>query len=78
MEVLTAMERSETDDEDRPVREITIKGGPIFVNPYKDEEEAERKQAEEERIKVPYACLSNCSCKASSQHCRCCLGQCTS
>ena len=46
------MERVQTDEDDRPRQDITITGGTVFVNPYKDEEEAERKQAEEERLKV--------------------------
>ena len=52
LEVLTAMERAQTDDNDKPVTDIVFKGGTVFVNPYKDEEEAERKLAEAERIKV--------------------------
>ena len=51
-EVLTAMEKVPTDDEDRPRREIKITGATVFVNPFKDEEEAERKDAEEARLKV--------------------------
>lgn len=52
LEVLTAMERAQTDDNDKPVTDIVFKGGTVFVNPYKDEEEAERKLAEAERIKA--------------------------
>ena len=33
-------------------QEITITGCTVYVNPYKDEEEAERKAAEEERKQV--------------------------
>ena len=46
------MERVETDDDDRPVQEIKITGATIFVNPYKEMEEAEKKAAEEARLKV--------------------------
>ena len=53
-EVLTAMEKVRTDDDDRPKQEIKITGATIFVNPYKDEEEAERKAAEEARLKVTF------------------------
>ncbi|BDA49532.1 Peptidyl-prolyl cis-trans isomerase-like 2 [Coccomyxa sp. Obi] len=51
-EVLTAMEKVPTDDDDRPLQEIKIKGATVFVNPYKEEEEAERKAAEEARLKA--------------------------
>ena len=51
-EVLTAMEKVPTDEDDRPKKEIKITGATVFVNPYKDEEEAERKAAEEARLKV--------------------------
>ena len=51
-EVLTAMERVPTDDDDRPRQEIRITGATVFVNPYRDEEEAERKAAEAARLKV--------------------------
>ena len=50
LEVLTAMERIETDDDDHPTTEIRITGATIFVNPYKEMEEAEKKAAEEERL----------------------------
>ena len=46
------MEKVRTDDDDRPKQEIKITGATVFVNPYKDEEEAERKAAEEARLKV--------------------------
>lgn len=46
------MERVPTDDDDRPQQEIRITGFTVFVNPYKDEEEEERKAAEEARLKV--------------------------
>ena len=52
LETLTAMERVPTDADDRPKTDIRITGATIFVNPYKDEEEAERKVAEAERLKV--------------------------
>lgn len=51
-EVLTAMEKVPTDDDDRPKQEIKITGATVFVNPYKEEEEAEQKAAEEARLKV--------------------------
>ncbi|EFN51543.1 hypothetical protein CHLNCDRAFT_49208 [Chlorella variabilis] len=54
-DVLTAMEKVPTDDEDRPQQDIRITGATVFVNPYKElleeEEKAEvakRKQAEKE------------------------------
>ena len=53
-EVLTAMEKVPTDDDDRPKQEIKITGATVFVNPYKDEEEAERKAAEDARLKVTF------------------------
>ena len=46
------MEKVKTDEDDRPKQEIKITGATVFVNPYKDEEEAERKAAEESRLKV--------------------------
>ncbi len=46
------MEKVATDEDDRPKQEIKITGATVFVNPYKDEEEAERKAAEEARLKV--------------------------
>eukprot|EP00884_Botryococcus_braunii_P021935 jgi/Botrbrau1/8425/Bobra.0237s0045.1 len=51
-ETLTAMEKAETDSEDRPLTEIRVTGATVFVNPYKEEMEAEQKKAEEERLKV--------------------------
>ena len=50
------MEKVETDDDDRPLQPITISKATIFVNPYKEMEDAEKKQEEEERIQVgqPY------------------------
>ena len=46
------MERVPTDADDRPKTDVRITGATIFVNPYKDEEEEERKVAEAERLKV--------------------------
>lgn len=48
------MEKVPTDDDDRPKQEVKITGATIFVNPYKDEEEAERKAAKEARLKVTF------------------------
>jgi peptidyl-prolyl cis-trans isomerase-like protein 2 len=50
-EALTAMERVATDDDDRPLQDISITGVTVFVNPYRDmlEEEAKRKEAEEKK-----------------------------
>jgi peptidyl-prolyl cis-trans isomerase-like protein 2 len=48
------MEKAETDDDDRPVKDIKITGATVFVNPYKEEEEEERKKAEEEKLKVRF------------------------
>ena len=45
-ETLTAMERVSTDDEDRPVQEVKIMGGTVFVNPYKDLLEEEKRKIE--------------------------------
>ena len=53
-EALIAMEKVPTDDDDRPKQEIKITGATVFVNPYKDEEEAERKAAEDARLKVTF------------------------
>lgn len=54
LEVLTAMERVPTDDDDRPTQEIRITGATVFVNPFKEMEEEEKKQEEEDRLKVRY------------------------
>ena len=43
------MERVPVDGDDRPEQEIKITGASVFVNPYKDMEEEERKKAEAER-----------------------------
>lgn len=58
LETLTAMERVPTDADDRPKTDIRITDATIFVNPYKDEEEEERKVAEAERLKVCQPALS--------------------
>lgn len=47
--MLTAMERVPVDGDDRPEQEIKITGASVFVNPYKEMEEEERKKAEAER-----------------------------
>lgn len=47
------MERVETDDDDRPLQPITFLKATIFVNPYKEMEEAEKKQEEEAQLQVP-------------------------
>ena len=46
------MERIEVDEDDRPKTEISITGVTIFVNPYKEMEEAEKKAEEELKLKV--------------------------
>ena len=46
------MEKVRTDEDDRPKQDIKITGATVFVNPYKEEEEAERKAAEEARLEV--------------------------
>lgn len=51
-ETLTAMENLEMDAEDRPKAEVRITGATVFVNPYKEELEAERQAAEAARLKV--------------------------
>ena len=55
LEILTAMERIPTDDDDRPMQEIKFTSATVFVNPFKEMEEAEKKQAEEEKLKVEYS-----------------------
>lgn len=49
-DTLTKLEKVPTDDEDRPLQDITITGVTVFVNPYKDllEEERKKKEAEQE------------------------------
>ena len=61
--MLTAMERVPVDSDDRPEQEIKITGASVFVNPYKEMEEEERKKAEAERKQARHAlamlhCLS--------------------
>ena len=46
------MEKVETDEDDRPQKEINIAGATVFVNPYKEMEDAEKKVAEEAKLKV--------------------------
>ena len=46
------MERVPVDTDDRPEQEIKITGAQVFVNPYKEMEEEERKKADAERRKV--------------------------
>ena len=70
LEVLTAMEKVEVDEDDRPKETISITGATVYVNPYRDEEAAEKKAAEEARLKVcqkrdlsntlALACLLDC------------------
>ena len=55
LEVLTAMEKLEVDEDDRPRQTVSITGATVYVNPYKDEEAAEKKAAEEAKRKVPLA-----------------------
>lgn len=50
-DVLTSMEKVECDDDDRPREEIKITGMSVFVNPYKDMLEEEKKE-EERKNKV--------------------------
>lgn len=57
------MERVSVDGDDRPEQEVKITGASVFVNPYKEMEEEERKKAEAERkqascIRAVYASLS--------------------
>ena len=39
LEVLTAMERVETDDKDRPKEDIKIAAAAVFVDPYQEVDE---------------------------------------
>lgn len=48
------MEKIETDDDDRPLTPIKFLKATIFVNPYKEMEEAEKKQEEQERLEVRF------------------------
>lgn len=54
--MLTAMERVSVNGDDRPEQEIKITGASVFVNPYKEMEEEERKKAEAERKQA--SCIS--------------------
>ena len=64
------MEKVEVDEDDRPKETISITGATVYVNPYRDEEAAEKKAAEEARLKVcekrnlsnslALACLLDC------------------
>ncbi|KAL6755661.1 hypothetical protein V8C86DRAFT_2672816 [Haematococcus lacustris] len=45
LDVLTAIERVETDVDDRPVQEIRITGVTVFTNPYQEMEDAEKAEA---------------------------------
>lgn len=54
-DVLTAMERVPVNGDDRPEQEIKITGASVFVNPYKEMEEEERKKAEAERKQARHA-----------------------
>lgn len=51
-DVLTAMERIPVDADDRPEQEIKITGTEVFVNPYKELEDEEKKKADAGRRKV--------------------------
>lgn len=48
-EALTALERVPTDDEDRPLQEVTITGATVFVNPYTEMLEEAEKEKEKGR-----------------------------
>ena len=74
LEVLTSMEKVAVDEDDRPLEPITITGATVFVNPYKDEEAAEKKAAEDARLKVRIAascilCLPDTLCCLGNTHC---------
>ena len=49
------MEKVQTDDDDRPLQAVTISKATIFVNPYKEMEDAEKKQEQEERLQVKHS-----------------------
>ncbi|CAG9467717.1 unnamed protein product [Pedinophyceae sp. YPF-701] len=51
METLTAMERVETDNDDKPKRTIRIVGCEIFVDPFKELDEEEEKRARDKAAK---------------------------
>lgn len=74
-DVLTAMERVAVDGDDRPEQEIKITGASVFVNPYKEMEEEERKKAEAERKQAScitalwhHAVLSGCPALHHASH----------
>ncbi|GAX84854.1 hypothetical protein CEUSTIGMA_g12275.t1 [Chlamydomonas eustigma] len=48
-EVLSLMEKVDTDDEDRPLQEIKITGVTVFTNPFYEMEEEEKRKAEAEQ-----------------------------
>jgi peptidyl-prolyl cis-trans isomerase-like protein 2 len=54
MDVLTKMEKVETDKKDRPLEDIVITGATVFVNPYlkeAEEEAAAEAAAKEKKLK---------------------------
>jgi len=67
--VLTAMERVPVDGDDRPEQEIKITGASVFVNPYKEMEEEERKKAEAEQKQVSERLLDGIRFQACDQAC---------
>ncbi|KAG1665158.1 hypothetical protein FOA52_005539 [Chlamydomonas sp. UWO 241] len=52
LDVLNAMEKIQTDDDDRPVKDITIIKTEVFTNPFYEMEEEEKVAAEVARKKV--------------------------
>ena len=81
-EVLTAMEKVPVGDEDRPQQQISITGATVFVNPYKDEEEEERKAAEkvgpvcwllQQQIEQALRLPAQQNCKPCPEHHACCI-----
>eukprot|EP00891_Asterochloris_glomerata_P001498 jgi/Astpho2/1498/fgenesh1_pm.00026_%23_13_t len=52
LNVLSAMEKVPVDGDDRPEKDIEITGCTLFVNPYKEMEEEERRKAEAARKKA--------------------------
>ena len=66
------MEKVAVDENDRPKETISITGATVYVNPYRDEEAAEKKAAEEARLKV---CKGHAHLKPLAQACLLeCLG----
>ena len=51
------MERVPVDGDDRPEQDIKITGASVFVNPYEELEEEERKKAEAERKQASRPCF---------------------